>query len=246
MKKLSTLLASLFLLTTIFGSASSFAATPEEKEVILFEAEPITDIDVLLERAKNGITDSTGKVTTFSKKPSLKIQALNESAASEEFEQETFETTQKIKVTQKGSEITETYNTTEFVVLSEGRKYETQPDSSGGVVAYSTVTYDRVPHGNLYLYKLIKVSGGWNVHDSSIILSNREYTYGASGNNITGSHVEQASGPHSTGELNAFQQTAPTSWVSVDSSDLLMGVTSFVDLSRGTSSKWKLVFMNLL
>jgi len=248
MKKLSSLLATMFLLTTIFGGVSAFASSPEEKEIVLFEAEPITDVEVLLERAKNGISDSNGEIATFTNKPSLSVQSIKTTGVEDEdeFKQDFYETTQKLKVVQKGDDIIETYNTTSFAVLSEGRKYETQPDSSGGVVAYSTVTYDRVPNGHLALYKLIKVSGGWNVHDSSISLSNREYTYGASGNSVNGAPVSQSSGPQSTGELNAFQQNAPSAWVYVDSVDLLMGVTSVVDLSRGTSSKWKLTFMNLL
>ncbi|PQP83203.1 hypothetical protein C0Q44_00250 [Paenibacillus sp. PCH8] len=253
MKKLTKLLSTLVIVSMIFGSLNVSADSTQE-EVLLFEEEQITDIDTLIERAKNGITDipvNESKRSIISLKSNKSIantQSLAQSTETDELVlEEQYETTQKIKTVQKGNEITETFSTTTIAVLADGSSYQTQPDSSGGVVAYSTVTYDKRQQNNLDTYKLIKVSGGWNRHDSSINMNDRWYTFGASGNSFDGGFaVTQASGKNET-SLNAFQKNAPSSWkyvVKDNSTFFVFGVTSSITLTRGTSSKWNILLIH--
>ncbi|WP_313640339.1 hypothetical protein [Paenibacillus sp.] len=222
-------------------SYAETAATPDKDKVVLFEATPITDIDVLLERAKNGITDRQNESQPT---PSV-VQISNKALLQEdEFsleEIEYYSTTQKIREIKQDQTTVETFSTTNFAILSADDKYQTKPDTSGGVVAYSTVSYDVIYANNLENYKLLSVTGGWNVHDSSISLSNRTVTYGASGNGMGGgAYLTQKRGPY-TVSVNAFSYAAPSEWVYITEPQSTVGVTSQVTLSRG-SSTWQLLF----
>ncbi|WP_337034737.1 hypothetical protein [Paenibacillus illinoisensis] len=253
MKKLITFFSTLVIVSMIFGSLNVSADSSDE-EVVLFEEEQITDIDALIERAKNGITDipvnesNRSIVSLESNKSIANTQSLTQSTESDEFVvKEQYETTQKIKAVKKGNEITETFSNTSIAIMAQGQKYQTKPDSSEGVVAYSTVTYDTVTKNNLDTYKIIKVSGGWNRHDPTINMTDRKYRFGVTGNSFEGgTAVSWNSGTIET-SLNAFQQNAPTSWgYVVDDSIMAAGVTSTITLSRGTSSKWELKLTNNL
>ncbi|WP_434750059.1 hypothetical protein [Paenibacillus amylolyticus] len=253
MKKTTKFLSTLVIVSMIFGSLN-VSADPSREEVVLFEEEQITDIDTLMERAEKGITDipvneSIQSIISLEPDKSFaNARSFTQINDSDEFVlEEKYETTQRIKVVQKGNDITETFSTTNIAVLAANSSYQTQPDSSGGVVAYSTITYDKVVQNNLNTYKLTKVSGGWNRHDTKINMTDRNYTYGATGNSFEGGFlVQQTSGQINT-TLNAFQANAPTSWKYVVKDSLLtFGVSSQVSLSRGTGSKWKLIFIHQL
>lgn len=247
MKKTFKAFISLSVLLLLFGSVSFAKAsdTSQEEGVVLYETEQITDIDLLLERAKNGISDlestPTQKLTLKSESSNSLIERSQVNQSLEE-EVDYYSTTQLLKVVQKGEDITETYSTTSIGILAAGSIYQTTGDSSGGVVAYSTVNYDRTTNGGLFVYKLVSVTGGWNPHDSSISLSNRTVRYAISGNKYGGGFTSQTSGNIAV-SANAFGFAAPTSWDSVESSSMIMGVTTDVKLTRG-STQWSLLHQN--
>ncbi|WP_339287593.1 hypothetical protein [Paenibacillus sp. FSL E2-0201] len=245
MKKVFGSFLSLTLVLILFGNVSF--ATPVEvskdTEVVLYEAEQITDIDLLLERAKNGISDLES-TSTENQKMTLKSENNNslieKSIVNQKLEEEVelYSTTQLLKVVQKGEDVTETYSTTSIGILSAGSLYGTTDILDGGVVAYSTVNFDRTPNGGLYVYKLISVTGGWNRHDSTLSLSNRIVRYAISGNKNGGGFASHSSGDIAE-TVNAFGYAAPTTWSSVESSSMIMGVTTEVTITRG-SQQWLL------
>ncbi|WP_342436672.1 hypothetical protein NSS79_25570 [Paenibacillus sp. FSL L8-0436] len=245
MKRLLKSVTSLSILLLVFGNVSyaETAALPDKDEVVLYEATPITDMEVLFERAKNGITDLP--LSKSAEEPSIK-QILNNNKSQIQAEPEIgvveyFSTTQKVKAVKIDEKIVDTFSTTSFAILADGSKNETKWDSSGGVVAYSTVNYDTLTQNNIKHYKLVSVTGGWNIHDSSINLSNRTVTYGATGNSLGGGpYLSQIGGPHSI-SVNAFSFAAPTSWYYIAQPSSTIGVTSQVTLSRN-SSTWQLLF----
>lgn len=244
MKRLLKSVTSLSIILLLFGSTSyaETAATLDTDAVVIFETAPITDIDVLFERARNGITDATAPTLNQSMTLSSKSLNVPVKEADEEVDVEYYSTSQKVKAVQQGEDVTESYITTSFSVLTAGSKYETTPDQSLGVVAYSTINYDRTTNGNLYNYKLISVTGGWNPHDSTISLSNRIVRYGITGNKSGGGFVNNQSGNVAV-SVNAYGFTAPTSWGTVETSFMTMGSNSSVTLTRG-SSQWVLNHFN--
>lgn len=239
--KLMTVLSSLLLIFANISYADNNNLTNEDKETVIYQATPITDINILFERAKKGITDIEETV------PSQKLiieSAIGQNLSKEENAVEYYTTTQKIKAVKKGEEVTETYATTNFAIMSAGSVYQTTPDSSGGVVAYSTINYDRQTNNGLFTYKLISVTGGWNPHDSTISLSNRIVRYGISGNKPGGGNVNEQSGDIPI-SVNAYGFSAPSTWGYVETSWMILGSTSEVTLTRG-GSQWLLRHVNNL
>lgn len=248
MKKVFVSFLSLTLVLILFGNVS-FATpveVPKDTEVVLYQAEQITDIDLLLERAKNGISDLES-TSTQKQKLTLKLENNNslieKSLVNQKLEEgELYSTTQLLKVVQKGEDVTETYSTTSIGILSAGSLYGTTDLLDGGVVAYSTVNFDRTANGGLYVYKLISVTGGWNRHDNTILLSNRIVKYAISGNKNGGGFASHSSG-NIAETVNAFGYAAPSTWNSFESSNMIMGVTTEITLTRG-SQQWLLLHPN--
>jgi len=163
-----------------------------------------------------------------------------------------------LRAVKKGDKIIESYKVVTLTIVSdededegivaplaEGSKSESRWDTAGGVRAYSTVNYDRSIDGNLYLYKLTSVSGGWERHDSSYVLSDRKVNYGATGTTKEGGFANQSSGflyPTS----DTYSYTAPSNWVPVWQSYMIFGTNSWVTIKRGTSSEWELHLSNLV
>lgn len=144
---------------------------------IIFQAREIKDLDVLFERANNGITD----VDKYDAKRDARI--INESTGIER-PIESVTTTQLLssEKSQDGT-IRNRYVTTSFASVYNDdlnitgglrSKYDwANEDRTFSVRAYSTIYWSEVlmPYGNCY--ELSHVAGGWTILDSQASLSNR-------------------------------------------------------------------------
>lgn len=116
-------------------------------------------------------------------------------------ELKTYQTTQLLDIVEHiDGSVVKNYATTTFAIISSGDVPEDQVTSNSfrimssspnsddkwdptyGVRAYSTIYWDdwTDPRGMDY-YDLKKVSGGWDIQDSQISLTDREVTVGANG-----------------------------------------------------------------
>lgn len=250
-KKLLFLVLVVVLFSSIGGTSFAEPSTSEGK--IIYQAEEITDLDLLLERAKNGLTD-------VEENPQQKLFVVqNHSDNNEDIKEYT--TTQKLLAVQNGDEVVETFSKVSFVVITNenkngvinngnlikpfSSKEEEEWDGGYGLKAYSKVNYTRTKSGNIYAYKLDSVSGGWEKSDSRYILSDRKVVYGITGNSKDhGAGISKSSGNlYPSG--NTFSYTAPSSWPALEA-NVLLGVNTYITITRGTNSSWTLHHQNNL
>lgn len=215
-----------------------------EKSKIIYEKSEIKDINKLLERAKNNVSDLNEDQNI------LQFEAsLEENSKSNKEKIELKATSQLLKQTKKSDGTTiSTYTTTIFTqdvsknigVLSQGSNRDLW-DGSLSVRAYSTYTFDRYEANGYVYHDILSCSGGWQRSDSTVGMSNRIVTYGASGPRYSNdAFVQQSNTAYPSG--NTFSYTAPSSWVPVKTS-FSVGVSTWVTLSKG-GSVWTLKLIN--
>lgn len=123
----------------------------------------------------------------------------------------------------------------------QGDKGDSKWDDSSGVQAYSRVYYKTKTEGNRPYGKLTKATGGWNVADPSISLTNRIVRYGTIGW-PAGDSQSVTKYPSN----NSFNYNAPSNWQYVNMNAMYqIGVNSTVTLKKGSSS-WTLYLDNYL
>lgn len=230
---------------TLFGD-TSFAQSASLDGKIIYRADEITDIDLLFERAKNGVTDETDN--NFKEHMSI-LGAVSDNDVIRHFS-----TTQKLLEVKKNNETIENFKIVSFVVVSEnddsgiirpfGSKDEEQWDGTYGIRAYSTVYFTRSRNGNLYTYTLDSVSGGWDNIDSQYRLSDRHVRYGVTGNRAGGGVVVKHADKYPTG--NSFSYDATSAMSYPVESKVVMGLNSYITIKRGTDSTWELAHQNNL
>ncbi|WP_067843690.1 hypothetical protein [Amphibacillus sediminis] len=120
-------------------------------------------------------------------------------------------------------------------------KGDEEYDSSYGVRAYSRIYYDRYTERGVTMAKLTKVTGGWNVYDSSISLSSRRVRYGASG----WPGVQHSYTKYPTSNSYTYNLPSSTKGVALTGT-YHIGTNSHVTLKRGTRSTWTLYLENNL
>ncbi|MBG9792797.1 hypothetical protein ABD76_09970 [Paenibacillus dendritiformis] len=121
----------------------AFAKIPPSQ--VLFEAAEIKDVETLINRAKNGVSDIPHATVTLD---AVVTKVKGSSIIEEKIE--TYSTTQKIKAVRFTSgALTESYVTTRVALIaSDGSQYKADNDASLGVKAYSTVYWDYVTINN--------------------------------------------------------------------------------------------------
>ena len=160
---------SLFALLILFTLSSSYNAFAVENTASLKKEKEITDLDILYEKAQNGVSDNK----------EMDAQLQQNSTAILFGDKGTFSTndvlstTQKLTSEQTGEGLEESYVTTTFanVNLDELSKDSIiQPfadhgkedyDDSKSVKTYSRIYYNKTTNGGLDHYAITKVTGGW-------------------------------------------------------------------------------------
>lgn len=241
------LLVCLFIFSSVsicFGAPIN--ANTDEKTV--FETEPITDLDILYDHAKNGISDKIENMNT-----KAVLQKIGSNKLSEI---DIVQTTQCIKITEddKGQKQT-SYATTIFASIpnlpSLRESYDEydddeDEDSTYSVRAYSIIYWNEYEDQAQLLYgNLEKVTGGWQILDSRVYLSNRHVINGQTGWTMNNGWKEyqQNNYPSSL----TYSYTTPSSWLPVkfnpSAPQMDLGSTSNVTITFGSDS-WNFQFTN--
>lgn len=194
---------SLFLLFTfllVFVNVPAANAQVEDNKEIIYQAQEITDIDELLERALNGVHEvelNNIELPKYQLTNSNKIKSstLTNSELSEDFNVTNVSTSQLLKVEKIGDVEIEEFAITTFGLVEEtdningfniasaesGNKGEEKWDSSYSVKAYSTIYYSRKKENNIEYAKITKATGGWKISDSTVSITSRKVSVGTSG-----------------------------------------------------------------
>lgn len=243
-----------FLLVCLFSFSSvsiCFGApiNANSDEKIVFETEPITDLDILYERAENGISDKREKM--------INTKAVLQKIGSNKLSEiDIVQTTQCIKITEedKGQKQT-SYATTIFASIPnlpsllksyDEYDYDEDEDSTYSVRAYSTIYWNEYEDQYEILYgNLEKVIGGWQILDSRVYLSNRHVINGQCGWTMTNRYKEYSQNKYPSS--NTYSYTTPSSWLPVkfnpSAPPMELGSTSNVTITFGSNS-WSFQFTN--
>lgn len=255
MKKLLLSITFTLILLMNITSVAFASATEEinanEEYIVAEEFEEITDLDVLYQRAKNGVNED------MSVNIDLKLNAVNVSPLGPGLETEDYTTSQLLKVeTNDDGEVMETYATTTFTDVYDtsnvsinpygsGSSYQDQLDPTLGLRAYSTVYYNTLTKSGVSHRDLTKVSGGWSILDSKYAITNQKVTYGAKGwSRYEGGTNGQSATKYPNGRT--FSYTVPSSWnpvASTGGNGQTFGVTTFVKIHKPNYS-WNYTFTN--
>lgn len=185
---------SLFLLFTfllVFVNVPAANAQVEDNKEIIYQAQEITDIDELLERALNGVHEvELNNIELPKYQYKIKSSTLTNSELSEDFNVTNVSTSQLLKVEKIGDVEIEEFAITTFGLVEEtdninsaesGNKGEEKWDSSYSVKAYSTIYYSRKKENNIEYAKITKATGGWKISDSTVSITSRKVSVGTSG-----------------------------------------------------------------
>ncbi|ATW26326.1 hypothetical protein [Candidatus Formimonas warabiya] len=245
MKKL-TFLISLVCLLMLFTGAVYAMDTPKSNDLVVIEKAEITDINQLLSRAKNGKSDLN--VQPFIKKQNVFLESHGNSKKLESFT--TAQVLKEIKKKDGSTEKTVAVTTfveiksSDFSIQGTGHYDDEDGDSTGSVLAYSTVYWNTVTDSlDNTGYLLTKVNGGWQIQDAQVSLSNRTVQYYCSGMTIdSGPSVKQKYTQTPTANAYAYN-TGFTKYVVKWQGSASIGMTSTVKLTRGTAN-WNFSFTN--
>ncbi|WP_374019087.1 hypothetical protein ABU162_04925 [Paenibacillus thiaminolyticus] len=192
------------LLFTIPITPAFAKITPSQ---VLFEAAEIKNVDTLIMRAKNGVSDIPHATVTLD---AVVTKVKGSSIIEEKIE--TYSTTQKIKAVRSTSgALTESYVTTRVALIaSDGNQYKSDNDASLGVKAYSTVYWDYVTINNQSYIKHAGASGGWQINDSQLRVTNQLVKLGATGEGENGKLTTQIKEYHPSSFT--FSYSPPSNW----------------------------------
>jgi len=270
LKKLVATILSVGLAITSLFTTDAYAANEQPKKEgyrVVEKNKEITDLNILFENAKKRKSDlNEEQLEKLASKAELK--ANSKKSNSPDPKMETFETAQLLEVREYESGIVEEdYAVTTFVIVDEptttvsaassegGSQYRYKWDSTLGVKAYSTVYYRIVsdPRGSRH-WDITSVSGGWQVEESTYILSGMKVVVGQNGWSYWGGTV---SGQTITKypSSRTYSYTVPDSWVPVVASGSFsptgsgVGTHSTVTIKRDSpynTSSWTLSLTNNL
>ncbi|MGC7845723.1 hypothetical protein ACP3TJ_01430 [Desulforudis sp. 1088] len=238
MRKVSILLTILLLLSCIFALAANAAPSqPDRGGKVVFEKEPITDIDVLYDRAVRGISDlSAGAILASSTLTDPSGKSLDVPV---------LVTAERIREVQydDGSELT-TYAVTSIGILAAGSVTIDEYDSSYSWRCVNKLYYDEYndPNGQGW-GKLTKGSVTYYRSDSQVSGKNAKMTLYENGQAQNGSFFNQSTtysiGVPSLG--TTYSKSVSWPYIRMWSCPGLYEVRSDIDLTRGGSTwHWQL------
>jgi len=207
----------------------------------------IKDLDALTQRAKKGISDDktimkylpkTAKLVGEKKSKNINVlntvQLLKKEKESDGTIVESYSATQIVPVT-----------TTNFVSvgLDSGDQGRSKADSTLSVRAYSRVYFNIVYHGGAKHYDLTKVTGGWDILDWKVAITNQHVIVGQRGLNRYGKSTgSQSFDKYTKGET--FSYTVPSSWVPVVINQYAQICVNTWATLVGYADKWSLYLQN--
>lgn len=253
--KIITLLLCLVLsLVTAMPAFADSSVNQVPEKVI--ENPAISDLDILFQRAVNGISDIKNEDLA----PKFKAHISN-SEDGKSKDVNVYSTTQLLKEEKfKDGKINREYATTSFAVIeksdlkSPGKFYiqgelsDDGWDSTLSVKAYSTIRWSTEYDSNGVEHITMAgktISGGWNLL-SGFSIKSKTVTIGQTGVSSWGGYLQQTA-PYSISDSDfTFSKTAPSTWKPVLADDTsTVGCTQTCRIYRGTStSYWTFIFSN--
>jgi hypothetical protein len=253
MKKIFYSLSALLILFTLSSSYNAFAV---EKSTHLKKVKEITDLDILYEKALNGITDNKEM------EGQLNSTAILSGDKGTFSTNDVLSTTQKLTTEQTVEGIEESFVTTSFVtldlnnddtmfnILADYDKGDEKYDPTKSVKAYSRIYYSSSNKDGLTHYAITKVTGGWLSYDPYVSFKNAKVNITQQGKSNYGCSQYNCSDQTVTNNVSGstFSYTSPmTSWKPVG---LTAGVYYLYTQQTATiydnSSSWNFTFENRL
>lgn len=245
MRKYLVLTLSIYMVGSLVLPVNAEETSGTVDKTLTYSEKQITDVDSLYNMAESGISDVA--------ETSNDAAAVTDPKTGEEEFLETISTTQLVEVKQARNESEETYVKTTFikepkpeneVLQTRASKNEGAYDKTGGVRAYSTVTYTTSSGDGKFTYiKMTKMSGGFSIKDSSIQITSRSVKMNQYGR-LSGKQQGVTNTTSRKPINNTFGYSVP-SWPAVGRGsigyDTGIGITG--NLKRGTY-KWSVNFYN--
>ncbi len=127
---------------------------------------------------------------------------------------------------------------------SSGSKYESLPDDSYSLTAYTTIYYDRKTDDKGELIKLTSVSGGYTISDRQVKVISQSLEYGCTGF-IEGGGTYMTQNADYGPSSSAWSINTPSSWKYVYTSSPIVGAYYWLKLQRiGNAYTWDLAITN--
>ena len=173
-----------------------------ENETLIFEREEITDLDLLLERAKKGINEGPGNPRATLTKDGKEISRSEKNLAKDDDkENKTFVTVQKVKQKKnlETGKVTTLYRQDAFAIIQGKTDTDagTDPGSLSNIylTAYNTIYWSAIQCDDLFWnYKFTLVRGRWVRKDSQVSWANSKIGYYQQGEKFTSSCVSKGMG----------------------------------------------------
>ena len=243
MKKLLVIFSAVLLTSTLFAPTYYASATPIVEEL---STEEISEV---MDRARAGITDlNIGPTVIENNEFAIQEDVYG---TTDKFFTKTFRTSELLppvqaKLFSSSNNYTPLYAVTTITAMYDSSKYSRADDESYSVAAYSTIYVNTPEIDGVEFLDLERVSGGWNIKDSQIAISNRNILFSQSGVNKYGLLFNQQK--NVTTSSNAFSYAENTFEPVVNSDELagyLVGIRTSIDIRDLTNGdKWDLVLEN--
>ncbi|XZF77797.1 hypothetical protein ACSBO6_09700 [Bacillus sp. AL-1R] len=244
-----TSLAFFLLVPSVFADEET---NIKKKEVVIFKAKEISDKNVLLSRAKTGITDNS----EMDENMNTLMEVKDKNGKSVHISKKDVKiTTQKLKTVKKEKNtVVESYVTTVFSEASFERKngeistleYDIGKgalDPTLSVYSYSRVYYNIIMVGTVKHYDLVKATGYWTLQDATTGIKNTNVTLQQYGyTNVGGNRIVNGSQKFDVG--TSFTVNADPDWVPVFKyTGSVVNAVQRCTITEGSSS-WSATFIN--
>lgn len=232
MRKVAVLLTALLLVSCVFAWVANAAPGLSDRGKVVFEKAPITDVDVLHDRALRGISDlSPG---------AIRASSTLTDPSGETLDVPVLVTAEKIREVQydDGSELT-TYSVTSIGILAVGSVTIEEYDSSVSWRCVNKLYYDEYKDASGQDWgKLTKGSVAYYQLDSQVSGSNAKMTLYQKGQLSSGSYFNQSTdltiGVPSLG--TTYSKSVSWPYIKMWSCPGQYEVRSDIDLKRGSST----------
>lgn len=250
LRKLLTFVLILSMFMMISTSTLAKESKQEDDFEVIYQAEEITDVEKLIERAKKGINESEVKLTKVHK-------------GNENFDYMLYETSQKIKEkkSKKDGTVITTYSN--FVILEAYDKDKSKSKSTVTISAvgndpneltssslsyriYINYNYDRMEENDQYWVKALHYYSLWEQMDSQVINTKMVKYGGAKGQSwenpndliISQVGVSTSFSISSPSSDVMYNHVPPSTWghTNVDADDTYNGFNTVFTFTRGTTT----------
>lgn len=222
-----------FFLISVNSSYAIENIDLSKEPTVLFEADEITDLDAIIDRAKEEQNNSTF----------IKESGIITLSNGEQEEIPMLKTTQLLKIEHYSDGIIKKDYATSAIIEPDYITDQYREKYSLGVTAYSTIYYSIITQQGIDYYYLSHVTGGWVASYSSTV-TNREVIISGNGHVSGGGSSNKKLTKYPTS--NSFNYSCPSDWPPVAASMYSgPGVTTTATVSNGGSTATLTLINNL-